>query len=150
MSHPAAQMFRPSLLTPHHRTEYLESAKAAASRSYAAYLALGGLHEPYNDDDMHWHGSESSFVDWVTGFTPQVEAIVATALDMDLVFPGVFLYEVVEEFGKYLRANPSSTQDEYLLELVRLASAFFYRDNDNACRHLEDILCTDLHVVSPS
>lgn len=69
----------------------------------AAYLALGYLREPLTDEEVEGWGGELHAVDHVLTCMPIVMAAEKALQDESIDYPGVFLYEVVEELGHKVR-----------------------------------------------
>ena len=79
-----------------------------------------------------------------------IQAVVKTAYDNDIEFPGVFLYEVVEEFGAWLRTvgSVAFNDRDTKAELARLAVEFFYpASTDDTRRHFAGMLYDDLGIL---
>lgn len=69
----------------------------------AAYLALGFLREPLTDEEVEGWGGELHAVAHVLTCMPIVKAAEKALLDESVDYPGVFLYEIVEELGWAIR-----------------------------------------------
>ena len=142
-------MFNPAFVAPDAReqlfTDYMKTDGPACS----AYLALGALREPMSNEEIDNWGGECFFVEWVLMHQPMIQAVVKAAYGLDAEFPGVFLYEVVEEFGAWLRKQDPLLVicDSAKTKLIALSVEFFYpaaSSTDDVRRHFADILRTDL------
>ena len=69
----------------------------------AAYLALGYLREPLTDEEVEGWGGELHAVDHVLTCMPIIKAAEKALADASVDYPGVFLYEIVEELGWKVR-----------------------------------------------
>lgn len=69
----------------------------------AAYLALGFLREPLTDEEVEGWGGELHAVAWVLTALPIIKSAEKALADESVDYPGVFLYEIVEELGWQVR-----------------------------------------------
>ena len=69
----------------------------------AAYLAKGYLREPLTDAEIDSWGGELHAVAWVLTAMPIIKAAEKELADASVDYPGVFLYEIVEELGWKVR-----------------------------------------------
>ena len=146
----AYQMFNPALVASYDRAAEFDRSESEATPAYAAYLALGAMRQPLSDKESNDFGGECFFVAWVVGHVPLIQAVVKTAYDNDIEFPGVFLYEVVEPFGAWLRTVGSIAFNDRdtKAELARLAVEFFYpASTDDTRRHFAGMLYDDLGIL---
>ena len=89
----------------------------------AAYLALGYLREPLTDEEVEGWGGELHAVDHVLTCMPIVMAAEKALQDESIDYPGVFLYEVVEELGHKVRG-----MDDMLINDVLSAACRWVAD----------------------
>lgn len=89
----------------------------------AAYLALGFLREPLTDEEVEGWGGELHAVAWVLTALPIIKSAEKALADESVDYPGVFLYEIVEELGHKVRG-----MDDMLINDVLSAACRWVAD----------------------
>ena len=109
----------------------------------ALYLSLGAMGEDMGltDEEVMANEGECNFIEKVVAFAPVVSRVAEIAVEGQITFPGVFLYEVVESYGAYLRKGGlNQTKAEQIEELLKQATDFFEEDFSFAADELHTIL----------
>ena len=115
-------------------SNYAENIKAALGNTMdntmllAAYLTLGAMGDgmALTEEEVMQYEGEHNFVSKVLAFTPMVRKVSEIAVQSGMEFPGVFLYDVVDGFGNYLRQQGLyETKEQQVEALVNLATTFF-------------------------
>lgn len=107
----------------------------------AAYLALGYLREPLTDEEVEGWGGELHAVAHVLTCMPIVKAAEKALSDESVDYPGVFLYEVVEELGHKVRG-----MDDMLINDVLSAACRWVADEID--RAMEDLIDEPLRLYT--
>lgn len=97
----------------------------------AAYLALGamGADMEMTDEETMKHDGECMFVERVVGHVPLAAKVAELSITKQMAFPKVFVYDVVESFGDYLRKGGiDADKSAKVAKLVELATEFFEQD----------------------
>lgn len=90
-----------------------------------AFVVIGATAEPLTSEETDKYQGQTNYVDAVLSEIDSVVDCYYSAVQAEKDFPGVFLYDVAEMYGLWLRHNIEAPDVDKDAELGRLSALFF-------------------------